>query len=428
MGPGPVAPARLETNSFAASTVDPKQVRRWVVLGVLCLIYICAWIDRVKLPFALADKDFKSFFHVDAFGSGVLNSAFGWTYALLQVPAGWAVDRMGAKRSLGVAFLFWSLSGVATGFVTTFWQMFAMRLVLGVAETVVTPGGMRWIRYNIPETRRGFAIGIFMAAAKVGPAIGNLLAPYFLWTFGWQKMFIWLGLGALVCVIPWLLLAENTDQQASARSATAATPVDWGAILRSPVLIGTLVATFCYQYFNYFCLNTMPAYFTERRHFSHQAMSHATSISYAGFALVAIASASWADYLIVRGHDAVNVRRRFAIAGFVLASTEIIGAFTSSPTVAVFFAIFSLSALGLTTANYWALTQTLLPKADVGRLVGIQNCAANLPAIVAPLLTGALVRRTGNYEAPMVVVSVFLVLGIACYLFVVRREYAPRLA
>jgi hypothetical protein len=98
---------------------------------------------------------------------------------------------------------------------------------------------------------------------------------------------------------------------------------------------------------------------------------------------------------------------------------------SDSHAVAMFFAIFSLSGLGLTTANYWALTQTLMPGAAVGRIVGVQNCAANLPGIVAPLLTGWLKQTTGSYNAPMQAIWFFLILGVAAYLFLVRRKYAP---
>jgi ACS family D-galactonate transporter-like MFS transporter len=403
--------------------------RSWVVLGVLCLIYICSWIDRVKLPVALADAKFKAFFHLDDIGRGWLNSAFGWTYAILQIPAGWVVDRFGAKRTLAAGFILWSLAGAGTGLASTFTQLFVMRLVLGIAETVVTPGGMRWIRYNVPEQHRGFAIGLFMAAAKVGPAIGNFVAPMFLIAFGWQRMFIWLGLGALVCIIPWVLLVEDADRQAPVtRQATDKVQTPWGVLLGSPALWGTLVGTFGYQYFNYFCLNWMQAYFVERRHMSMDSMKFAASLSYAGFAIVAILAAWAADRRISRGGDPVNVRRRFVMAGLVLASTELIGALSPSSNVALFFAVFSLSGLGLATANYWALTQTLMPGASVGRLVGIQNCAANLPAIVAPLLTGWLKQRTGGYEVPMGAAAFLLLLGLLSYRFVVRREYAPRTA
>jgi MFS family permease len=94
--------------------------------------------------------------------------------------------------------------------------------------------------------------------------------------------------------------------------------------------------------------------------------------------------------------------------------------------VALFFAVFSLSGLGLMTANYWALTQTLIPGAAVGRVVGVQNCAANLPGIVAPLLTGWLKQTTGGYEAGTQVIWLFLILGIASYVFLVRPKYVPR--
>jgi nitrate/nitrite transporter NarK len=129
--------------------------------------------------------------------------------------------------------------------------------------------------------------------------------------------------------------------------------------------------------------------------------------------------------LIARGGDPVRVRKAFTIAGFLVASTELIGAYSDSPSVSLFFAVFSLSGLGLTTANYWALTQTLIPGAAVGRIVGIQNCAANLPGIVAPLLTGWLKHATGSYTAPMQVIWVFLLAGVASYLFLVRAKYAP---
>ena len=143
-------------------------------------------------------------------------------------------------------------------------------------------------------------------------------------------------------------------------------------------------------------------------------------------AVVAILAGWAADRMIKKGGDPVKVRKRFAIAGLLVGSTQIIGAFAESNNVAIFFAVLSLSGLGLMTANYWALTQTLIPGGAVGRIVGVQNMAAQAPGIVAPILTGWLVQRTGNYEAPMALIGVFLLMGIAAYLFLVKREYAPR--
>jgi ACS family D-galactonate transporter-like MFS transporter len=170
----------------------------------------------------------------------------------------------------------------------------------------------------------------------------------------------------------------------------------------------------------------MPAYFVERRHLSLSDMGLYTFFSFGGMAAVAAASGWAADRLIARGRDAVAVRKAFTIAGFLIASTELIGALSDSVPVALFFAVFSLSGLGLATANYWALTQTLIPGGAIGRIVGIQNCAANLPGIVAPILTGWLIHATGNYDAPMQAILFFMILGIAAYALLVREKYAPR--
>jgi MFS transporter, ACS family, D-galactonate transporter len=93
--------------------------------------------------------------------------------------------------------------------------------------------------------------------------------------------------------------------------------------------------------------------------------------------------------------------------------------------VALVFSVVSLSGLGLATANYWALTQTLIPASAIGRISGVQNCAASVAGIVAPILTGWLKQKTGNYEAPMLACCVFLVVGVLSYLLMVKERYAP---
>ncbi len=99
---------------------------------------------------------------------------------------------------------------------------------------------------------------------------------------------------------------------------------------------------------------------------------------------------------------------------------------SSSTEVAKFFAIVSLAGLGLATANYWALTQTLLPGAAIGRISGAQNCASNVAGAVAPFLTGWLKQATGSYEAPMQAIWIILLIGVSCYVFLVKRSPAER--
>jgi MFS family permease len=287
---------------------------------------------------------------------------------------------------------------------------------------------MRWIRFHFAENERGLAVGMYMTGTKIGPAIGAPIAAWLISAFDWRIMFLVLGLGCLIWLVPWMLLVKNDDRQieraAAARSTVA--PVSFGRILASPVIWGTIIGTFCYMYFVYFCMTWMPAYFVEQRNLSLNQMGLYQFFSFAGMATMAAVAGFAADRMIARGGNPVRVRKGFTIAGFVIASTEVFGALSSSVPVALFFAVFSLTGLGLATANYWALTQTLIPGGAIGRIVGVQNCAANLPGIVAPLLSGWLIQRTGSYEAPMQAIWFFLILGIAAYVFLVREKYAPK--
>ena len=133
-----------------------------------------------------------------------------------------------------------------------------------------------------------------------------------------------------------------------------------------------------------------------------------------------------ADWFINRGYDPISVRKGFTILGFGFAATQTIGAYTSDTNLMLIFAVVSMWGLGLATANYWALTQTLIPGGSIAMVVGIQNTAANLAGIVSPTLTGWLIDQTGSFDVPIKTIGFWLLFGIFCYIFLVRRKYAPQ--
>ena len=388
-----------------------------------------AYFDRVTLSVALADKDgFLNFFNLNNSDRGLLNSAFFWSYALLQIPAGWIVDRFGVKWTYAAGFLLWSVTSAATAWASGFQVLFLLRILLGIGESVVTPAAMRWIRFNFEERRRGTAVGILMAAAKVGPALGSYLAVKLLGNFGWQTMFLTIGLGSMIWLIPWLLFMKDNDLalEKEAKQSDGGKDISFATVMASPVIWGTIVGTFCYQYFVYFALTWMPAYFKEAFKMSLNDSGVFTAASFLAMAVVATLAGFSADALIGRGYDAVTVRKGFTIAGFLSAGAGLVAALNTPPDIAMWMVIASLGGLGLTTANYWALTQTLIPGAAVGRIVGVQNCAASVPGIVAPILTGWLIQETGGYRGAIMAVLFFLGLGVTMYITVIKRKYAPK--
>lgn len=396
-------------------------MRRWLTVFLLAAALVIAYIDRTNLSVALAAAEFKQYFHFTDEQRGFLNSAFFWSYTLLQIPAGFVIDRFGVKRPIALALLFWCLASAATSVAALLWQLIALRLLLGVAEAVVFPAGLSWIHRNIDEERRGLAAALFVGGTKWGPALGAPLAAWLVSHYGWRIMFQVVGLGGLIWVVPWVLLADD-GASAPTRVRQAGRTLPMAALFRSRIIWGTLVGTFCYNYFLFFSITWLPAYFVERRHLSLDSMGIYTFFSFAGTGVVAILAGATADWLIASGMDATVVRRGFTIAGLLAASTEVIGALSDSNQVAVFFAIFSMAGLGLATPNYWTLTQTLVTRTAAGRVAGLQNTALNLAGIVAPILTGWLKQVTGSYTAPMQAIWVTLIVGVGAYLFLVRHR------
>jgi MFS family permease len=386
---------------------------------------VIAYVDRTSLSIAIAVPEFRNFFSLTDSQRGLMNSAFFWSYALLQVPAGWMVDRLGVKYPYAFSFLFWSLISALTGFASSLTQLFVLRLLLGAGEATVAPASLRWIRMNIGESQRGLAMGIYMAGTKIGPAVGAPIAAWLIARYGWQTMFFATGLVGTVWLVPWLLLLPaEPSRKATAAEASVEEKPFW-SLFQSSTIWGILIGTFAYSCYLYFCLTWLPAYFKEQRHLPLEMMGIFTMFSFAGMAATAIAAGWVADLFIARGADALKVRRAFTIVGMLLAATEVFGANVESAGWALFFAIFSLAGLGVATANYWALTQTVVPGGAIGRIGGLQNTASNLAGVAAPILTGWLIQRTGSYEAPMQAIAVLLLIGAASYAVLVGRGPSP---
>ena len=76
---------------------------------------------------------------------------------------------------------------------------------------------MRYIRMHFDEKQRGTAIGLYMTGTKLGPAIGLPLAGYLITTFNWQIMFLIMGVGGLIILIPWMFWVKPDDIAAISR-------------------------------------------------------------------------------------------------------------------------------------------------------------------------------------------------------------------
>jgi ACS family D-galactonate transporter-like MFS transporter len=403
----------------------------WGVMVLLAAGVMVAYADRSSIAAALANKPFVAHFGMTDVGRGQVGAAFFWAYAAAQMPIGWVVDRYGAKVPYAVCFLLWCLATAATGAMTSLAGLVIMRAIVGAAEAAVMPASYRWIRHNVPERHTGSAIGVFAMGNKIGTAIGAPLGAWLIMALDWRLMFVITGLLGLIWLVPWTALVDNDfpapDQRAARRREASSIPLR--AIMVSPVVWGGIIVNFCYSYFVFFCMTWMPSYLVEQHGLSLERSGVYTFFSFGGIAIIAVAAGWWADRIIARGGDPVRTRKAFIVAGFIGATTVLLGAFTANLALALFWNVVSLSFLGLASANNLALTKvTLIPRPAIGLVTGVQHVAAGLSGGLAASLTGWLLHVSGNYELPMMVIVVFLIIGASASVILLRPEWSPRVA
>ena len=413
------------------SLKKPAETKVWSILALLTLGLLISFIDRTSLSSALADKNFIAEFALTNVDRGWLNSAFFWSYGIMQLPMGWLVDRYGVKKPYTICFLLWCGCTALTGLVTALSGLIFMRLIVGAAEAVVIPASYRWIGNNMGEQHKGLAAGILSMGGKFGPAIGAPIAAWLIVGYSWKWMFLATGVLGLLWLVPWITMVRN-DSPSKAElvvSKAHAATVTFGSIMRSPVIWGAMINNFCYGYFTFYCMTWMPAYLVEQRGLSLGKSGLYTFFSFAGIAIVATAAGWAADRIIARGHNAVFVRKAFVIAGFVGGSTVLMGIFAETLEQALFWNVLSLTLLGLATANNLALCKlTLIPKQAIGLATGVQQLATSLAGGVSASLSGWLLHVSGSYELPMKVIFVFLLIGATNTAILLRPKWSPRVS
>lgn len=402
---------------------------RWWVLALLTTGVLISFVDRTSISYALADHAFIQEFSLKSVDRGWISAAFFWSYGIMQVPMGWAADRFGVKWPYAVCFALWCIATAAMGLVETMQSLIVMRLIVGVAEAFVIPGSYRWIRNHFDERHNGLAVGILAMGNKLGPALGAPVGAWLIFHYSWKAMFVATGLVGLVWLVPWLLVVRNDlpSKTKLAEVSRDARSVKLVNVIRSPVVWGGMITNFCYGYFTFYCMTWMPAYLVERRGLTLTKSGWISLFSFGGIAVVAAVAGWAADRIIARGGDPIRVRKYFIVAGFVGGGTILLGGYAHSVTAALFWNVFSLSCLGLNTANNLVLSRlTLIPKQAIGLVTGVQQLATSLAGGVAASLSGWLLQVSGGYHLPMWVILGFMVVGAAATMILYRREWAPK--
>jgi MFS family permease len=139
---------------------------------------------------------------------GALGTAFTLLYAFVGVPLGRLTDKTGRKWILSAGVFVWSLTTVLSGLAQNFWQLFILRLGVGVGEASCAPAATSLIGDFFPASRRARALSIFMLGLPVGIALSFAVSGTIARSYGWRPAFYVAGIPGLLCALAVLLIRE----------------------------------------------------------------------------------------------------------------------------------------------------------------------------------------------------------------------------
>ncbi|MFZ1133341.1 MAG: MFS transporter [Candidatus Korobacteraceae bacterium] len=410
--------------------------RRWRIAVLLGVGVIVNFFDRVNLSVAITPL--KSEFGLSTVALGYLLSTYSWTYVMLQLPSGPVLDRFGVKPVIRVSALLWSVASFATGLARGFAAIVSARLLLGVAEAPTFPGNAKAIGVWFPRSERGLATAIFDSSAKFASAIGIPLVAVIVHYWGWRASFLATGvLSVGYFALFWWVYRDPTDdpllspaesEYIAAGGGEEEAAVDQHSaaslwfLLRRKKVWGLALGMAAYNYNFYLFLTWLPGYLSTALHLDILRSGFYTAVPWLAATVSDLIVGGWlVDHLIRKGRNATRVRQTILISGLVLALAVAGATRTTNPRVAIFWISIALCGLAASAPVGWSIPSLIAPAGSTARVAGIMNFVANLPAILAPVITGYLVGNSQSFRRPFLVAAAVLVAGIFSYIFLLGK-------
>ena len=390
-----------------------------IVLLVTASVFI-NYIDRGNL--ATAAPLMQDQLHLSPSQLGLLFSAFYFSYVPCMPATGWLADRFGAKRVLGAGVAIWSVATLSTGLVAGFAGLLALRLLLGIGESVAFPCASKILADAVEVGRLGVANGVMSFGYLIGPAIGTFIGGSLMGTYGWRAVFIVFGATSLLWVIPWRGVVIGPPAQVAGEAPRA--PPLFSEILSKRALWGASIGHFASNYIYYFIISWLPFYLVKSRGFSIEEMTRIASLAYllnAGSALLT----GWLTDRWIRAGVSPTLIYKTIMGVTHVVGIACMGGMLLLPETGCVASLFIFCLVsGCSYPGIFAIPQIIAGPQAAGRWVGVQNAAGNVAGLVAPILTGFLVDRTGLFDVAFGLAAVVNVLGFVGWV-VLLPKVAP---
>ena len=337
---------------------------------------------------------------------GLAFAVFNIVTGVFQTPAGFLVDRLGARALLILGLAIGATSFVTAGLVDSFWVMIAMFGIAGMGNTVYHPADYTLLSQHVPADRIGQAFSLHTFAGMLGSAVAPASLLMMQSSWGWRGAFVGAGVFGFAVAVLLLLVRDGTTLTANAgtRPPSDSSDTGWRLLLSAPILLNLaffiLLAMMSGGLYNYSVVALGALY--------------GTPVTTANVALTGNLLLSAAGVL-VGGLLVTRTKRHSLVATLgltAMALSVVLVAVVDLDSLALIAAM-SLAGLfsGVIMPSRDMIVREVTPPGSFGKVFGFVTTGFNIGGIVSPLIFGAVMDH-GSPRMVFLLVAAFTLLGI----------------
>lgn len=380
--------------------------KSWLPVVLLCgAAVLISYLDRTNI--SVAALPMQEQFGWDETTKGYVLSAFFVGYMALMAVSGALANRYGGRMVLGIAVLWWSLFTALTppAALMGFGALITARIALGLGEAAVFPASINMIGRWVPKAHRSRAVALFTSCLSIGTMISLPVTGWLILDFGWPMPFYIFGAFGIVWAVFWYgMVREGRSPDVPEESGTSRS-IPWGRLLSSKAIWAIIINHFCSNWALYVMLAWLPTYFKRTFDVSLANAGLLSATPWLAYFIMGNVGGWFADKLLAAGKSPTFVRKLMQCTAVTGAGTSLLLLqFAPSATSAMLLMSCATGTMSLCLSGFAANPFDVAPKyADV--VWGISNTAGTLPGIIGVAVTGWLIDKTGNFNAPFLLTA-----------------------
>ena len=392
-----------------------------MILVMLVILGMVTFLDRINI--SVAGSSIMHDLHLSPAQWGWVQSAFILSYGLLQIPMGALGDRFGHRNILAAIVLWWSAFTAFTGMAGGLMSLLVIRFMFGIGEAGSSPCSTGVISRWFEKDEVGKAQGYVWAASRMGGALTPFVVIPVMVTVGWRAAFYLLGaLGVIWAIVWWLYYRDSreTSRASSPRntsSISSTSSLPWSSILGNRQFWLICGMYFFYAFGSWFFFSWFPTFMELGRGFDKTELTYAVAVPFIMSMMGNIAGGHLTDRLTKRYGIKIGRKALGSTSLAVSAVCMFLAAFIPGKMAVFVFLSLCFGIFDLMLPSAWALCIDL-GKRHAGTISGAMNTAGNIGGFCCGILFGELVQQSGNYNLPLYMIAVMLIISAVLFFFI----------